>query len=349
MQEFAIKQNITAIEFTSRIKCEMSDHVVGLKRILIECLGIANRKTAKLCFVIKVLDLVTRLINQQGGVIHRLIVTDGLDAHIEIMGADRLKTAKLIASRKNQVTIVLIGHMVHSHHQRSLDHYLIVISGILCYHTGQLAIGVPDLIGFIADIERNLLETVIIFHIGARGHLRIDTHLALADRETGLEQDFIRVILFIDREQIVAANKQFHIRIGQDKLIIVIMDKRCLALLIVIDIGIVKTAHIFALDQLRRLPIGIAMSDTVPEVMHVIIKIIKFNEQLVITAHHIHRRDVHIARQAHFEGTNIVIKDMWTSIHTPTLCHCAHSHESTTHHRYDITVIHCSIYLFGWT
>ena len=144
----------------------MGNHVIGAKGILAVGLGIADGETSKLRLVIEVLHLVARLIHHEDGMIHGLVVADGLHAHVDVMGADGLETAKLIAGRKNQVTVVLIGHMVHPHHRGTVDHHGIVVAGILRDDADQLAIGVLDLAGLVTDIEGYLLETVVVFDIG---------------------------------------------------------------------------------------------------------------------------------------------------------------------------------------
>ena len=74
-----------------------------------------------------------------------------------------------------------------------------------------------------------------------------------------------------------------------------------LALGIVIDVGIVKTRNILALDQLRRLPVGITMGHTVAQVVHIIIQIIKIDKQSLVPSHHEDWRDVHVVGKTHLE------------------------------------------------
>ena len=93
------------------------------------------------------------------------------------------------------------------------------------------------------------------------------------------------------------------------------MDISRLARGIVQNVTIVEAAHILALDQLRWLPVGIAVSDAVAQIVNIIIQIVKVHDQPVVAIHHEHRRDIHIALEAHFERPNIGIKDVDTGIH----------------------------------
>ena len=131
--------------------------------------------------------------------------------------------------------------------------------------------------------------------------MRINTYLALTNREARLEQNIIHVVLLINGEQIITAHQQFHVGIGEHELVIIVVDISRHAMLIVFDVGIIETTHIFALDQLRRLPIGIAVSHAITQVMNIIVNVVKVDDQTVVTVHQQHRRDVHIACQAHLE------------------------------------------------
>ena len=107
-------------------------------------------------------------------------VANGVELEdVDVVGVDGLETAKLVASRKNQVPVVLIGHMVHSNHRGAVDHHGIVVTGILRDYAGELAIGVLDLVRLISYVKGHLLETVIVLDIGAGSDLREDAHLAL--------------------------------------------------------------------------------------------------------------------------------------------------------------------------
>ena len=145
----------------------MSDHVVGLDSALAKGLGIADGKTSKLRLVIQVLHLVARLIYHEHGIIHGLKVADRLNPHIDIMGIDRLKAAKLVACGEDEVSIVLIGHMVHTDHRWAADRHGIILAGVLADDTGELAIRILYLVRFVAYVERHLLEAVVILYISS--------------------------------------------------------------------------------------------------------------------------------------------------------------------------------------
>ena len=326
-QEFAIEPHVAAIKLTQGVEGEVRDHVVGLQGIFAKGLGIADGETAVLRLVIEVLQLVTGFVNHEYGMVHGLVVTDRLHAHVDVVGVDGLETAKLVASRKNQVPVVLIGHMVHSNHRGAVDHHSIVVTGILRDNAGEFAIGVLDLVRLVTDVKGHLLETVVVLDIGAGSDLRKDAHLALTHRESRLEQDLAGVILLIDTEQIVAAHQKLHVAIRQRELVVVIVDVSGLTRCIVVDIGIIEAAHILALDQLRRLPVGIAMGDAVTQIVHVIVQIVEVDQQTVVAVHHQHRRDVHIAGQTHLERAHIVVKNVDTRVHL-ALSHSCHGHQA---------------------
>ena len=178
----------------------MRNHVVGLQGIFAKGLGIADGESAVLRLVIEVLQFVTGFVNHEYGMVHGFVVTYRLHAHVDVVGVDGLETSELVASRENQVPVVLIGHMVHSNHRGAVDHHGIVFTGILRDNAGELAIGVLDLVRLVTDVKGHLLETVVVLDIGAGSDLREDAHLAFTYRETCLEQDLAGVILLIDTE-----------------------------------------------------------------------------------------------------------------------------------------------------
>ena len=108
------------------------------------------------------------------------------------------------------------------------------------------------------------------------------------------------------------------------------MHRGALALGIIIDVGIVKARHIITLGQLGGLPVGIAMRHTVAQVMHIIVQVIKVDQQVVITVHHEHRGEVHIAGKAHLEGAHVAVKDMRPGVHL-VLRYCRNCDQRTRH------------------
>jgi hypothetical protein len=64
--------------------------------------------------------------------------------------------------------------------------------------------------------------------------------------------------------------------------------------------------------------------------MYIIIDVIKVDDKVVITIHHQHRWNVHIAGQAHLERVDVVVKDVRSGVH-PGLSQCRHCHEAATH------------------
>ena len=324
VEELTIEPYVTAIEFSVCVEREMSNHVVGLQSVLTKGLGITDSETSILRLVIQILRLVARLIYHEHSIIHGLIVANRLHTHVDIMGIDCLKAAELVARSKDKITIMLIGHMIHANHCGACDCHGIILAGILADDTDKLAVRILYLVRLVANVKRHLLEAVVVFYISSRGHLGIDAYFPFAHRETGLEKDIAGIVLLIHAEQIVTADQKLHIGIGQHELVIIVVDIGCLAWGIVIDVGIIKAAHILALDQLRRLPIGIAVSDAVAQIVNVIIDIVEVNYQEIITVHHEHRRDVHVACQAHLEGTHVVVKDVGTCIHLALSHHGKH-------------------------
>ena len=227
----------------------MGDHVIGLEFILIIGLGIADGETAELCLVIEILHFVTRLIDGENGMVHRVIITDALHSHVDIMGRHRLKAAELVARRENEVAVMVVGDMIHRCHHRARNRHGIVLTSVLGNDTDEFAVRVLDLIGLEAHIETYLLKTVVELHIGAGRDCRKDSHCPLTYREACLEEDCRRVILLINAEQVITADQQLHVTVGQRELIIIVVDIGRLALLIIINVGIVEATDILALHQ----------------------------------------------------------------------------------------------------
>ena len=192
----------------------MGDHVVGLQRILPIGLSIADGEPPELCLIVQVLHLVAGLIDHEGRMIHGLIVTYRLNAHVQIAGTYCFEASELVACRENQVAIVVIGHVIHSDHHRPTDNHGIVLTRILAHFTDKLAIGILDLIGFIVHVKRYLLETVVILYISTRSNVREDTHRSLTHRETCLKQNLTGIILLIDGKHVISTHEKIHVIIG---------------------------------------------------------------------------------------------------------------------------------------
>ena len=109
----------------------MGNHVIGFQGVFVKRLGVADGETAKLRFVIEVLHLVTRLIDHERRMVDGIEVPDGAYSHVDAMGRHRLKAAELITSREDKITVVVISHMVNTHHQRTDNSHRIIITRIL--------------------------------------------------------------------------------------------------------------------------------------------------------------------------------------------------------------------------
>ena len=307
----------------------MGHHVIGLDSALAAGLGVADGEASVLCLVKEVLKIVAGLIGEQRGMIDGIEIAYGLDTHIHMVGEDCLETAELVAGREDEVTVVVIGDMVGPGHHRMGNRHGVVLARVLADNADELVVWVTNLIRLVFHIEAHLLIAVVILDIGARRHLGKDAHHALANRKTCLEQDIIGVVLLIYREQIVATNQELHVFIGQRELVVVIVDKGRPAGRIVINIDIIEATHIFTLEQLRRLPIGVAVGNTVAQIMDAVVQIIEVDHEVVIAAHHEYRRDVHIVGKAHLERPHVAVKDVDAGIHCVLGQRCE-SHETGT-------------------
>ena len=236
------------------------------------------------------------------------------------MKVHRLNAAVLVASLKDETCLVVVGHMVVRHHHGGGEHGHVVAARVLGDDCGEFAVGVGNHARAVEHVHGELLVRVVVVHVGARGHLAAHVHRVLAHHEACREQHGVGVVLLIDAKHIVATFCQLEILVGNREIVVEIVCKRGFALLVVVDVGLVKSLHILALDQHRGAPQGVAMRHAVAQVVHVVVQQVEIHVDAVVAIHHYHRWRIHVAHGRHLEAVHAAVHHLHLRVGGTQLC-----------------------------
>ena len=257
----------------------------------------------------------------------RLEILEFRHSHIHGVHVHHLDAAIFVASREHQVAVVLKSHLVIGNHHRLGDHHLIVGARVLSHNHAQLVVRVGDALATLGGNHQvHLLVMGVVVDVGVGSHLGIDSHCVLTHRESRLEQHIVGVVLTVYLEQIVAALGDNEIIVGNAEVVVEIMHKRRLAGLVVLDVGLVESVNIFALHQLRGLPVGIAVRNAVSQVLYFEVKIIEVYVEHIVAPHHIDGREIHVAHWRYLERLHIRVEDVNLRVLGSYSCHCKKAH-----------------------
>ena len=150
--------------------------------------------------------------------------------------------------------------------------------------------------------------------------------VVLGSQASADETRVVGVVLTVYLEQIVATLGDNEIIVGNAKVVVEIMHKRCLAGFVVLDVGLVEAVDIFALHQLRGLPVGIAVRNAVSQVLYFEVEIVEVYVEHIVTPQHIDGREIHVAHWRYLERLHIRVEDVNLRVLGSYSCHCKKAH-----------------------
>ena len=245
----------------------MCDNIVTLNHWIIGA-RCPNCEMSILCLVIEILPINAWLIAIEGGMIVWFEILYLLHTHVHWVDIHHLNSSILIPCWENKIAIVLKCYLISTYHQWFCNHNFIVGTRVLSHNCRQLVIGIADAFTTLCGNNKiYLLVVSIVVYIGVGTNFSINSHCVFTHREACLEQYVIGVVLTIYLEHVVSTLGNNEIIIWNTEIIIKIMHKSCLARLVVLDIGLIKTVDILTLHKLWGLPVGIAVRHAVAQIL----------------------------------------------------------------------------------
>ena len=185
------------------------------------------------------------------------------------------------------------------HHHRGRESHLGIGALVLGDAQFQVVIHILHTVVSRVHLYRELLVAVVVVDIGARCHLYGHFHLIFTHHESGLQHHIIGVFLAIHAHQIVARNERLHLLIGEGELIVHELRQSSARELIVFDVGIIESIDKLRIDQPRRLPVGIAVHESVAQIGAVVLQLIEGDSDVVVVAAGDNRRKHIVAIEPH--------------------------------------------------
>ena len=94
------------------------------------------------------------------------------------------------------------------------------------------------------------------------------------------------------------------------------MGECAFALCKVGDVGLIETAHKFAVNQSRRLPVGIAVRDAVAQIVRIVVNQVEVHIQLLIAAQSDDGHSVGFIDGRNFQRMNVLVEDAYIGVHS---------------------------------
>ena len=280
--EFALQIYFALGQQFAWLKGEMRHDVVGLIVAAGGSFGISDGETPELRLVVEILRLRARLVHIHRGVVVGLKEIDFPHIHIKRIHIHGFHASVFVAGIENECGVVVIHHVVACHHHRAGNGHGIVGARILAHHSGEFFVGIADGALLMHQLNAHLLMRIVVVHIGACGDAHRHIHHLLAHAEAGLKQHRFGVVLLVNAQQIVARFQNLHLLVRKGEIVVKIVCHSAFALDEIGDVGLIKPAHIFVLQQLRRLPIGITVSDAIAQIVGIVGEHIEVHIQLFV-------------------------------------------------------------------